>query len=99
LVQIRKDEPPAPEDLLRSKVLDAVTQLRLRNLQHRNFELRFLHEDAQASGDREALRRYGRLNIELSTRIRQLQQSLHSRSISGRRRREDAAVRAPFGEG
>ena len=99
LVQIREDEPPAPEGLLRSKVLDAITQLRLRNLQHRNFELHFLHEDAQASGDREALREYGRLNIKLSTRIRRLQQSMYDRSISGRRQREDAAVRVPFGEG
>jgi hypothetical protein len=99
LVRIQEAQPPAPEDLLRNQVLDAITQLRLRNLHRQNHELRFLHEDAQFSGDRESLREYGRLNIELITRIGRLQRSIGERSISGRRQQEDATVRVPFVEG
>jgi hypothetical protein len=99
LVKVQKAQPPAPEDLLRNQVLDAITQLRLRNLQRQNHELRFLHEDAQSSGDRKSLQDYGRLNIELITRIGRLQRSIGERSISGRRQQEDAAVRVALAEG
>jgi DNA primase len=96
LLQAQQDQPPAPEDLLRSQILDAMSRLRLENLRRRIQEIKFLLEDAQAGGDREAFRRHGELNIELNARIRRLQKSIGERSISGRRQREDAAVRAPF---
>jgi DNA primase len=95
LLRAQEEQPPAPDELLRDKVLDAITELRLRNLRRRVEELRFLHEDAQISQDREAFQRYGRLNVDLSARIRQLQQAMNSRSFSGRRQQQDTAVRAP----
>lgn len=98
LLQAREGEPPAPDDLLKDKVVDAIAQLRLRCLQRRNFELRFLLQDAQESGDRLALRRYGQLNIDLSKRIGRLQKAVNERSISGRRQREDVAPRMLLAE-
>jgi hypothetical protein len=97
LVQARTNEPPAPDELLRDKVLDLFTGLRLRGLRRRADEMRFLQEDAQAAADREAHRRYGKLIVDLSLRIRRLEQSRDARSVSGRRRNEDALVRVPYG--
>lgn len=97
LVQARANEPPAPDELLRDKVLDLFTGLRLRGLRRQAGEMRFLQEDAQAAADREAHRRYGKLIVELSLRIRRLEQSRDARSVSGRRRNEDALVRVPYG--
>jgi hypothetical protein len=93
LVQPREQEPSVSGDLLQNKVMDAITALRLQNLQRRNRQLRFLHEDAQSSGDREAYREFARLNVELATRIGSLQQAMNARSVSGRRQRVDAPVR------
>jgi DNA primase len=98
LMRAQENQPPASDDLMRSDVLDAVTRLRLRNLQRQNQELRFLYEDAQSSGDRDAFREYGRLNIDVITRIGRLEKSMNGRSISGRRQREDSAVRVPHTE-
>jgi hypothetical protein len=98
VIEIQEGQPPAPEDLLRSQVPDAITKLRLQNLRRYNQELRFLHEDAQASGDRDSLRSYGQLVVEVGMRIRRLEQSMNARSISGRRQRVDAAVRVPAGQ-
>jgi DNA primase len=95
LIRERGREPQVAEDLLRDKVLDAIAELRLRNLKRQNFELSFLHRDAQASGDRETSREYGKLSNELIRRIRRLQKSLSERSISGRRQRDDVPVRIP----
>ncbi|HSJ52893.1 MAG TPA: DNA primase [Anaerolineae bacterium] len=97
LIQARVAQPPAPDDLLRDKVLDAFTELRLRGLRRQVREMRFLQEDAQAAADREAHRRYGKLIVDLSLRIRRLEQSRDGRSVSGRRRNEDALVRVPYG--
>jgi len=97
LVQARANEPPAPDELLRDKVLDLFTGLRLRGLRRQAGEMRFLQEDAQAAADREAHRRYGKLIVDLSLRIRRLEQSRDARSVSGRRRNEDALVRVPYG--
>jgi len=97
LVQARANEPPAPDELLRDKVLDLFTGLRLRGLRRQADEMRFLQEDAQAAADREAHRRYGKLIVDLSLRIRRLEQSRDARSVSGRRRNEDALVRVPYG--
>jgi DNA primase len=98
LVREREREPQVAEDLLRDKVLDAITELRLRNLKRQNFELSLLHRDAQASGDRETSREYGQLSRELITRISRLQKSISQRSISGRRQRDDAPVRIPLAQ-
>jgi DNA primase len=97
LIQARAMQPPAPDDLLRDKVLDAFTELRLRGLRQQVREMRFLHEDAQSAADRDAQRRYGHLIVDLSRRIRLLEQSRNARSVSGRRRNEDALVRVPYG--
>jgi len=95
LVGAQAQEPPAPETLLREGVLDAVTRLRLRNLQRQVHELRFLVEDAR---DAETAEVYGPLITQATIRMRNLQQAMNKRSISGRRQREDAAVRMPFAE-
>jgi DNA primase len=93
LVQYREALPSVPEDLVQSQVVDAITNLRLRNLLRQNEELRFLQEAAQAVEDRDASRSYGQLTKELATRILRLQRSLNARSISGRRQHEDVAAR------
>ena len=54
-------------------------------------------EHVRLEDDREAYRRYGKLIVDLSLRIRRLQQSRDTRSVSGRRRNEDALVRVPYG--
>jgi DNA primase len=98
LIRVRGAEPPVPEDLLRDKVLDAIAMLRLRRLRHQEPELRFVVEEARATGDREAYRRYGQLRNELEARIRRLEKAMSARSISGRRQREDATLRVPIAE-
>jgi DNA primase len=98
LLRAQEDQPPVPADLLRDKVLDAITQLRIRNLQAQNRKVRFLQEDALEAGEREAFRRYGQLTIEIAARIRRLEQAMNDRSLAGRRQREDVAVRVPVAE-
>ncbi len=99
LVRVREEQPAVAEDLIRDKVLDAITRLRLQNLRRRNQELRFLQDDAQASGDRELLRSYVQSNVAVTSRIRRLEQAINERSLSGRRQREDMAVRVLYDEG
>jgi DNA primase len=96
LLQAREGQPTVPDNLLREDILDAVTRLRLRNLQKRIQELRFLLEDTQ---DREVAVTYGPLITQAATRIRRLEKGLNDRSMSGRRQQEDAQVRVPFTEG
>jgi DNA primase len=91
-------QPQVADDLLRDKVLEAVLHLRRDNLSRRNRNLRFLQEDAQAVGDREATLGYGQTIRELSARIGRLDRALEARSMMGRRRREDAALRVPLAE-
>jgi DNA primase len=98
LLHIQKGQPSVPGDLLKDKVLDAITRLRLQNLRRQIQELRFLQDDAQKSGDREMLRDYIQSNIEVTARIRRLEQAMNERSISGRRQKEDRPVRVPFTE-
>lgn len=93
LFRIREGQPPVPEICRKDEVLDAILQLRVRNLQRQNHELRFLHEEAQASGDREAFRRYGQFNIAITARLRRLQRVINDRSISGRRQQYDRSIR------
>ena len=95
LVAAQMGQPPVPGDMLRHEVLDAMTRLRLRNLKHEIQELRFLLVDAL---DRDEAATYGLLINNATARIRRLQQAMNERSISGRRQREDAAVRVPFAE-
>jgi hypothetical protein len=98
LVRFQEALPPAPEDLVQSNLVDAITSLRLRNLRRQLEELRFLQEDAKQSGDRDTSRGYSQLTVELGMRFWQLERAMNARSISGRRQHEDAAVRVPFGE-
>jgi len=98
LLAARAEQPAVPGELLKDKVLDAITQLRLRNLRRQNQELRFLVEEAHAAGDREAFRQYGQLSVRLAARIKRLEKAMNARSISGRRQHEDAAVRVAIVE-
>lgn len=98
LIRVQENQPLAPDDLLRDKVLDAIARLRLHNLRRQNRELRFLQDEAQASGDQEMFRSYVQSSIEAASRIRRLEQAMNERSLSGRRQREDTAVRVLFAE-
>ncbi len=98
LILAREKEPPVPEELRKDKVVDAIIQLRIKNLRHRIQALRFLHEDAQSSGERDTLRELGQLNVELIARIGRLQKATNERSVAVRRQREDAAVRVPLNQ-
>ncbi len=98
LAQLQEAQPPAPEDLVKNQIVDAITKLRLRNLRRQIEELQFLQVDAQESGDRDTSRGYGQLTVKLYMRFWQLERSMSARSISGRRQHEDAAVRVPLGE-
>jgi DNA primase len=98
LLNLQSKQPPAPDDLLRDQVLDAIARLRLRNLRRRNREIQFLQTDAEASSDRQLAREYMELGVKLTLRIKQLEIAISSRSLSGRRRQLDAAVRVPFSE-
>lgn len=93
LVRAQEAQPRVPDDLLREKFLDAISKLRLRNLQREIDELRFLLEDSQG----QAASMYGPLITRTTLRIRRLQQAMSSRSLSGRRH-EDAPVRMSYGE-
>ncbi len=95
LVGAQEKQPPTPDDLLQDDVLDTVTRLRLRNLRRQIQEMRFMLEDTQEATTAAA---YGPLITQATARIRRLQQAMSGRSISGRRQREDAAVRVPHGE-
>jgi DNA primase len=95
LLQTQEDQPLAPDDLVRNKVVDAVTRLRLQNLQREIYELRFLLEDSQES---QTAASYGPLITRATVRIRRLEQAMNERSISRRRQREDVTVRVPLTE-
>jgi len=95
LIRAGQDLPAVSDDLLRLEALDTASRLRLQNLRRQIQELRFLLEDAQ---DHKAAAVYGPMIAQLTTRIRRLQQAMNDRSLSGRRRQEDAAVRVPFHE-
>lgn len=93
LLEALARQPVAPDDLIRDKVIGAVIRLRLQNLRRKNEELRFLRQDAQASGDRQTAMDFGGLTRETTARIGRLEKTLDERTMMGRRRREDAAVR------
>ena len=95
LLQAQKDQPLTPDDLVRNKVVDAVTRLRLQNLQREIYELRFLLEDTPES---QTAASYGPLITRATVRIRRLEQAMNERSISRRRQREDVTVRIPLTE-
>jgi DNA primase len=95
LVEAQEKRPEVADELLRNDVLDVVTRLRLRNLQHQIHEMRFLLEDPEDDG---AAATYGVLITRLVGRIRRLERALNERSISGRRQHKDATVRVPLGE-
>ena len=92
LVQAQEKQPEATDGQLRSDLMDAVTRLRLQNLRRQIAEMKFLLEDA---GDSRAAAAYGPLITQATVRMRRLQQALNARSLSGRRRQEDAPLRVP----
>lgn len=94
LVQAQQAQPHVPDDLLQEKFLDAISQLRLRNLRREIDELRFLLDDSQG----QAATTYGPLISQITLRIRRLQQAMSTRSLSGRRH-QDAPVRLIHSEG
>jgi len=98
LLQAQLGQPPVPDELLRNDIVDSVLRLRLRNLQRQVQNLRFLFEEAQAAQDSASFRSYGKVNTEVTARIRRLEQALGERSLAGRRQRIDAAVRTPSRE-
>jgi DNA primase len=95
LVRAQESQPPVSGDLMQTDALEAVTRLRLRRLRRQIQEMRFLLEDTQ---DGTAAALYGPLITQATARIWRLQQSMNGRSISGRRQREDMAVRVPYTE-
>jgi DNA primase len=95
LVKAQKEQPEAPEELLRDQVLDAIARLRLQNLRRKNRELQFLQEEARASADRDMYRNHVQSIVSNTTRIRKLEQAVNRRSISGRRQHEDTTLRVP----
>ncbi|MGD9048965.1 MAG: DNA primase [Anaerolineae bacterium] len=98
LVKLQENQPLVPDELLRDKVLDAITRLRIQNLRRQIRELNFLEADAQESGDREMARSYFQTKVPITSRIRGLEQAMNDRTMAGRRQREDSAVRVPVGE-
>ncbi|MBN1956176.1 MAG: DNA primase [Anaerolineae bacterium] len=86
-------QPEVPDDLVRDTVTGDVIRLRLQNLRRKIGEMRFLQQDAQATGDRQGAMAYGGLIREMHTRIGRLEKVVDERTMMGRRRREDAAVR------
>ena len=95
LVKVQKEQPEAPEELLRDQVLDAITRLRIQNLRRKNRELQFLQEETRTSGDREMYRSHVQSIVDNTMRIRRLEKAVNKRSISGRRQNEDTALRVP----
>ena len=95
LAEAQNDQPEVAEDLLRDHVLDAIARLRLQNLRRQIRDLQFLQEEARAAGDRETYRSHVQSIIAYTARIRRLEQAMSERSISGRRRHEDTALRVP----
>jgi DNA primase len=93
LVRAQERQPEAADELLREQVVDAVIRLRLQSLQQEIHKLRFLLEDTQ---DAATAASYGPLITQATVRRRRLEQAINDRSMSGRRRREDALVRVPY---
>jgi DNA primase len=93
LIRAQEGQPLVPDELLRSDLLDVFLRLRLRNLKRAIHELRFLLEDSQ---DNEAAATYGPLIAQATLRRWRLERAMNERSLSGRRQREDAAIRKPF---
>jgi DNA primase len=93
LLRAGEAQPTVPVGRLQDDFLDAVTRLRLRNLQRQVQELRFLMEEGQ---DGEAGAIYGPLITQAAIRIRRLQKAMNERSVAARRRGEDNVIRVPF---
>jgi DNA primase len=96
LLHSRDEQESVSHELLKAQVLDAIARLRLQNLRQRNRNIRFLQDEAEASGDRDMLRTYLRSGVELTRRIKRLEQAINKRSIAGRRQNEDLTVRVGF---
>jgi DNA primase len=98
LVQIQENQPSPMDDLLRNQVMDAITRLRLQNLRRQNQEMQFLLQDALATKDSESIEAYRSLINDTRARFNRLYKAMGERSLTGRRQREDAAIRIPLTE-
>jgi DNA primase len=96
LLTARKGGPEVADEVLRNDLLDTVMRLRIRNRQREIRNMRFLLEDDRSS---ETAAIYGPRITDTTMRIRRLEQAIRDRSLSGRRRHHDEAVRVPFGAG
>jgi len=96
LVEAQKRLPELLEEALESDAQDMALRFRLRRLQIRVRDLRFLLEDPE---DPQAKQNYGAHIAQLSTRIRWLQQAMNERSVAVRRQREDQTIRLAPSEG
>ena len=92
LLAASQRRPELTDTVLRDDFVDAVLRLRLRNLQLRVQELRFLLEDAEPGDVGEA---YGPLIADAAKRIRRLQRTKSEQSAAGRRSREGTTRRVP----
>lgn len=92
LLRIKESHPTLPREDLKDDTLSMVIRIRERNLQRRLRELRFLLEETPG---RDAAAMYGPSINQTMLRIRRLQKTINARSMSGRRRQEDALVRVP----
>ncbi len=95
LANAQQDQPEVTMQALRDHVLDATARLRLQNLRRQNRNLQFLQEESRASGDDDVYRSRVQATIQSTARIRRLEQARNQRSMSGRRRHEDTALRTP----
>jgi DNA primase len=98
LLQSQERQPQVPDEIWREKVINGVIRLRVQNLYRKNEELRFLRQDAQAAGDRGTAMAFAGLTKEIAARIGRLEKAIDERSLMGRRRKEDAAIRVPLTE-
>jgi hypothetical protein len=96
LIKAQKGQPEVSTQSLRDHVFDAIARLRLQNLRRHNRDLQFLQEEARASGDRESFRSHVQAIVQNTARIRRLEQARNERSVSGRRRHDDTALRVPL---
>jgi hypothetical protein len=78
--------------------MDAITRLRLQNLRRQNQEMQFLLQDALATKDSESIEAYRSLINDTRVRFNRLYKAMGERSLTGRRQREDAAIRIPLTE-
>ncbi len=89
LLERSRISPPISDEKREKDAVDSLLRLREEGLRGQIKELRFLQEDAQVQRDGEAMADYSRLVNAYTDDLREIQQLLDMRSISGRRRRAE----------